>query len=397
MNYVYTAPSLSKELCESIIHRYDSNPQFKYSGVTAGGLDKRVKDTNDMMIHENEEWYDINKVLTDELQKHVKLYLRTVETAENYKKENNYGYEYHHLQEELTQVNYFMIQRYEKDKGKYIYHTDNSNEMKHSRAITYLWYLNDVVEGGETEFFGGSFRIRPEVGKLLLFPACWAFPHRGNMPISSSKYIVTGWLYTKNKKKVDFVPTISTSDLTQYDIRENKETIETREEQKIVFDYFYPQNKNLFVQYKKHTSEPETIQITIPTYTVMMTEWLNSELHEVENRTKPDTMTDILPFVLSSFQILVHEIKSRLQIQCDFNIKEWFILLNDKGPFEFQYDLCIQTELMTGESHVSKKYKELSGYQIVYFVEFTFQYVDKNYEMKTLTLKDIADPCLDYI
>jgi hypothetical protein len=179
--------------------------------------------------------------------------------------------------------------------------------------------------------------------------------------------------------------------LTQYDIQENRET---REEQKLVFDYFYPQNKNLFVQHKKNEGD---IYFTIPTYTVLMTEWLDSELYEVENRTKPDTMTDIVPFVLSSFQILVNEIKSRLQIHCGFNIKEWFILFNEKGPFEFYYDLCIQSEVSTGESHVSTKYKELPGYQIVYFVEFTFQYVDKTNEMKTLTLKEIADPCLEFI
>jgi hypothetical protein len=393
MNYVYTAPSLSKELCETIIHQYESNPQFKYSGVTAGGVDKRVKDTHDMIIPENEEWNNINKLLSDEIQKHIKLYLGTIETAENYKKDNNYGHEYHHLQEELIQVNNFMIQRYEQNKGKYVYHTDDSNEMKHCRAVTYLWYLNDVVEGGETEFFGGSFRVKPETGKLLLFPACWSFPHRGNMPISSSKYIVTGWLYTKNKTKVAAVPTIATPEVSPCDIQETRE--HPTEEQKLVFDYFYIQNKHLFIQHKKQTENE--IYFTIPTYTGLMTEWLMSELQEVTTRTKPDTMTDILPFVLSSFQILVNDIKSRLQIQCNFNIKDWFILFNEKGPFEFQYDLCIQSELTTGESHVSTKYKELSGYQMVYFVEFTFQYVDKTNEMKTFTLKEIADPCLEFI
>lgn len=391
MNYVYTAPSLSKELCETIIQQYDSNSQFRYSGVTASGVDKRVKDTQDMVIPDNEEWYDINKILTDEIQKHLKLYLGTIETAENYKKENNYGYEYHHLQQELIQVNNFMIQRYEKNKGKYVYHTDDSNEMKHCRAVTYLWYLNDVIEGGETDFFGGSFRVKPETGKLLLFPACWAFPHRGNMPISSSKYIVTGWLYTKNKPKVVYVPTIATPQLNSCE-----QSAPNKEEQKLVFDYFFFQNKHLFIQHKKQNKDAP-IEFTIPTYTSIMTEWLTLELQDVKQRTNPDTLVEVLPFVISSFRILVHEIKTRLQIQCNFDIKEWFILFDDKEPFEFQYDLCIQSELTTGESHVSTTYKELSGYQIVYFVEFTFQYVDKTNEMKTLTLKEIADPCLELI
>jgi hypothetical protein len=66
---------------------------------------------------------------------------------------------------------------------------------KKNRIITYLWYLNDVEEGGETDFPDINIKVKPETGKLVLFPATWDFPHCGKMPISSNKYIVTGWLY----------------------------------------------------------------------------------------------------------------------------------------------------------------------------------------------------------
>ena len=62
------------------------------------------------------------------------------------------------------------------------------------RKLTFLWYINDVEEGGETEFFG-NHKIKPEAGKLILFPASWTFPHCGKMPISDDKYIITGWLW----------------------------------------------------------------------------------------------------------------------------------------------------------------------------------------------------------
>jgi hypothetical protein len=57
-----------------------------------------------------------------------------------------------------------------------------------------LWYLNTVNDGGETEILGDII-VKPEAGKLLLFPASWTFPHRGKMPISEDKYIVTGWFH----------------------------------------------------------------------------------------------------------------------------------------------------------------------------------------------------------
>ena len=87
-----------------------------------------------------------------------------------------------------------MIQKYQKNKGKYVYHNDASFESTKYRVITYIWYLNDVEEGGETEFFG-EYCVKPEKGKLVLFPASWTFPHCGKIPISHDKYIVTGWLY----------------------------------------------------------------------------------------------------------------------------------------------------------------------------------------------------------
>jgi hypothetical protein len=91
----------------------------------------------------------------------------------------------------------FKIQRYRKNVGKYKYHNDwhwDNNNQSH-RALTYLWYLNDVEEGGETEICI-DLKIKPEKGKLLIFPASWLYPHCGRMPISNDKYILSGWIYT---------------------------------------------------------------------------------------------------------------------------------------------------------------------------------------------------------
>ena len=73
MDYIYTSPSLSKELCALIIDRYESELELTYNGVTSSGLDKNIKDTRDRLIPDDEEWYDINKALTIELEKHMKL------------------------------------------------------------------------------------------------------------------------------------------------------------------------------------------------------------------------------------------------------------------------------------------------------------------------------------
>lgn len=64
-----------------------------------------------------------------------------------------------------------------------------------SRFLSFIWYLNDVEIGGETEFLNG--KVTPSTGKIVLFPATWTYLHKGCMPISNDKYIITGWIGTK--------------------------------------------------------------------------------------------------------------------------------------------------------------------------------------------------------
>ena len=62
------------------------------------------------------------------------------------------------------------------------------------RKLTFIWYLNDIKDGGYTEFIDGT-KIKPEVGKLVIFPASWEFLHRGVPPKSEDKYLCTGWVH----------------------------------------------------------------------------------------------------------------------------------------------------------------------------------------------------------
>ena len=54
-------------------------------------------------------------------------------------------------------------------------------------------YLNDVEEGGETEFLYQKMRIKPTKNTCLLWPGSFTHLHRGLPPLSGSKFILTGW------------------------------------------------------------------------------------------------------------------------------------------------------------------------------------------------------------
>ena len=61
--------------------------------------------------------------------------------------------------------------------------------------ITVIAYLNDVEEGGETYFEHFNLKIKPEIGKTLIWPAEWTHAHSGSILKSGEKYIITGWLH----------------------------------------------------------------------------------------------------------------------------------------------------------------------------------------------------------
>lgn len=198
MNLIYeNNNSVCPELCEEIINLFEKSKN-KFDGLTVGGVNKKVKDTTDLMLNKTDsEWSEIFIFLESELTNNLKKYLENINKKYiNILDNNNKKYEV--INKDIV-ISPFMVQRYIKNEGKYVYHNDFlvDKENKSYRVLTYLFYLNDVHEGGETEFFAGDIKIIPKKGKLVLFPASWTFPHCGKMPISSNKYIITGWIYNK--------------------------------------------------------------------------------------------------------------------------------------------------------------------------------------------------------
>ena len=62
------------------------------------------------------------------------------------------------------------------------------------RYLVFLWYLNDVAEGGETRFPQLGISVKPAAGRLLIFPPYWMYQHEGAAPQSGDKYILSTYL-----------------------------------------------------------------------------------------------------------------------------------------------------------------------------------------------------------
>ena len=113
---------------------------------------------------------------------------------------NNFYIKKYQCLKETTSQGYnitdFKYQITNPSQGYHAWHSEFDYILPESRARWGVWtfYLNDIEEGGETEFLYQSLRIKPKAGTLCIFPAYYTHTHRGNPPLKETKHIITGWL-----------------------------------------------------------------------------------------------------------------------------------------------------------------------------------------------------------
>lgn len=86
------------------------------------------------------------------------------------------------------------IKRYRADAGERFQPHFDACDAETGRYLVFLWYLNDVAEGGHTRFLDLDLEIAPRAGRLLVFPPYWMFLHAGLPPRSGDKYILSTYL-----------------------------------------------------------------------------------------------------------------------------------------------------------------------------------------------------------
>jgi len=87
------------------------------------------------------------------------------------------------------------IQKTLPTEGYHVWHIEHGKGYENEpRAFVFSIYLNDVEEGGETEFLHFSKRVKPKTGRIVIWPAGFPYIHRGNSPLSGEKYILTSWM-----------------------------------------------------------------------------------------------------------------------------------------------------------------------------------------------------------
>ena len=207
--------NLSKKMCAKIIKYFEKEKNMDaYIGVDNSVMDMiHNKNENEIVINKGKRMkkclqvglYSECPLIFESIKK--KLYVNLEKYIDKYTSDikSKYG-----IGDFSPKYDIFgcQIQKYLKNDGYFKWHSDNRvsyiEEETHNdtyphgtfidRVFTYMWYVNDVEIGGETEFLDGKYKIRPKAGTLVIFPSTWTYIHKGNVPISDDKYIITGWI-----------------------------------------------------------------------------------------------------------------------------------------------------------------------------------------------------------
>jgi hypothetical protein len=170
--------ALPLDICNEMIRRFEQHEDEQYEGRLGqqAGKDRNIKKSTDLVVSGKPHWQDIDRELFRSLGLAIAEFREAFPFFKGPFKDSGYA-----------------IQRTSPGEH-YHWHIDGGSHEFSQRQLVAVWYLNDVPgPGGETEFSYQNVIIRPEAGKLLLFPPFWTHEHRGVTLQQGVKYIATTW------------------------------------------------------------------------------------------------------------------------------------------------------------------------------------------------------------
>ena len=174
----------NNKLCNEITQFFENNKELQIQGITSYGKDLKAKKTTDIPVNPHDlknPKFEVLKQYMDEL----------------YKCFIDYQNQWPFLKSVIKVVDVpgFNIQKYSRGDHFAQLHSERTTLDTLHRLFAWMTYLNDVDDGGQTNFSHYGIKIKPETGKTLIWPAEWTHAHTGEVLKSGIKYIVTGWLH----------------------------------------------------------------------------------------------------------------------------------------------------------------------------------------------------------
>ena len=181
---------LPEGLCQHIISEF---LKLKDSGIgwtrqkSENGTQKTKKDDYAIGLSAHQDIADFNDMNTlsafgQGLQKCFDMYLD----------------EFDNLKNDNLQSRIIKAQETKAGGGYHVWHHEQGTQEGgcNTRSLVWLFYLNTLPDEayGETEFLYQQKRVKPAENTMVLWPASFTHPHRGNPVYGDAvKYVLTGW------------------------------------------------------------------------------------------------------------------------------------------------------------------------------------------------------------
>ena len=176
-NFILAFQIDNDKLFNGLIDYHKNNHEYKYKSEHTTH-DVETKASTDVNIHMSSN-NELIKIYTNYLTAGLKAYSQ----------------KYEYFNPELCIQEGFNIQHYGPGQGYKRWHNERGEYQINQRALVFMTYLNDVPDGGGTEFaYYPELKIKPKKGLTLLWPTDFTHTHRGIIS-QHEKYIITGWFH----------------------------------------------------------------------------------------------------------------------------------------------------------------------------------------------------------
>ena len=184
---------IPNDICESVVRRFENDGrkvEGSFSYPVGDQVLTRLKNNTELTIASCTDWEDMNTLFLNYTLKAYNEYVKHLKDTFDGYGDPRYPIYARQLCTNNIICTGFPIQRL-RTGDVYDWHHDGS-DMSKSYFIQLIFYLNTLQEnqGGCTEFIDGK-KVRPEMGKVLMYPCSWTFPHKGGEVLDGYKYICT--------------------------------------------------------------------------------------------------------------------------------------------------------------------------------------------------------------
>jgi len=177
---------ITKEECNKAIQLFENQNKFNKTL-------NRISNENSSVLQKQDQQYFANESNVEVWWDELKSMMVNFDLAWNHYCINTGALAaYDAIKSNFTTL---KIQKTLPTEGYHVWHIEHGHGYKNeARAFVFSIYLNDVEEGGETEFLHFSKRIKSKTGRIVIWPAAFPYLHRGNPPLLGKKYILTSWM-----------------------------------------------------------------------------------------------------------------------------------------------------------------------------------------------------------